>query len=386
MNINPIAKSLLTAGAVISKRLVLSLPFIRATSSDNKAKTEPGHDTRPVTLFIDFDNIMAGKTPLSECIADRSDALLEHIKEQHFNNARFQVRVYGNFDFNPLDNPWLPEYCTLINTPVVTISGKTETDPMIMVDMLLASQTQQVALMSNDVDFAYVLNHLEQQGNKPVLLTNFIHNKKLPQAVSRHIDARATMLDIGVCPLSMYERELILLTQNGERSVSFPLARHIAQVYASHNWYGEGSFHRFTEKAMSAYHVDYSEHGFIHFAGKAQCQHASFDSCKKEFGVPDLSPEQYRALFSILSNSHSIKNLDDIVTSVRLQLASKGWQTDESDLRHVVMKLLPWIGKRSGPQLARKYVKWLESHIKSHAGKFVMTSKDKEGLLMRLAA
>ncbi|WP_031428087.1 NYN domain-containing protein [Vibrio parahaemolyticus] len=363
MSINPIFKSLLTTGAVTSKRLVLSLPFIRATNSDNKTKTDPDHDTRPVTLFIDFDNIMAGKTPLSKSIADRFDALIEHIMEQHFNNAPFQVRIYGNFEFNPLDNPWLPEYCTLIDTPVVTTSGKTETDPMIMVDMLLASQTQQVGLMSNDVDFAYVLNHLEQQGNKPVLLTNFIHNKKLPQAVSRHIDARTTMLDIGVCPLSMYERELMLLTQNGE-----------------------GSFHRFSEKAMPAYHVDYSEHGFIHFAGKAQCQHASFDSYKKEFGVPDLSPEQYRALFSSLSNSHSIKNLDEIVTSVRLQLAAKGWQTDESDLRHVVMKLLPWIGKRSGPQLARKYVKWLESHIKSHAGKFVMTSKAKEGLLMRLAA
>lgn len=229
------------------------------------------------TIYVDYDNI--AYDGLSTSFHKEFPNLIKRLVADNFSKHSTTVKIYGNFAYHfpghfihrgrkiidPIAfSEWqhsLPDWCEVIDTPVIGHAGKTDADPLIMREISKdCFNGKAVGLFSNDKDFRYHMKDVFNTGQKAVIFTNKRADSRLLNSIPKQVNAKSTMLDLGFSPNELALKDLTSLPL----TLNYQVTRHNFDIYSRKNWFGKGSFEAFMSSLSDLIEFDFSEDGRIH--------------------------------------------------------------------------------------------------------------------------
>lgn len=305
------------------------------------------------TIFVDLDNVIGSKDRLGQQLLDNLPQFFNSISERNFSGEDVTYKLYGNHAYLHVDILALPENMLFIDTPYQEDKKSTQADQDILNDAWLNTHmtTDSIGVFTNDKDYAQLFKNMSLCKKDICLLTNRLCSKKLLTSTQNKIDARFSMLDIGISACEIVEKNLNKFISRGDE-LSYYQTFTLCKAFSNNNWQGYGSFQAFLEASL----------------GK-KCD-LSHGKKIKVFDAPSLNKTQYKALFDGLSHCGASHDTYEQAVELIEQCNKTKLSLSIAQAKHFVMALMPLIGQTKSPkQFAKEYFHWLKNICNSKANK-----------------
>lgn len=308
------------------------------------------------TIYVDLDNVINSKDALGQQMLDNLPQFFNDISAIHFPNEEVSYKLYGNYAYLHVDILALPENVLFIDTPYQKDKKATQADQIIQNDAWLhvCKRDEHIGIFTNDHDFANTLQKISTCKDDICLLTNKLCKKSLMTSISKVIDTRSIMLNVGVSACEIVEQSLNNIISRGEDLIHFQTYK-FCKVFSHNNWQGYGSFQTFLEASLGK-SCDFSHSKYIRISD-----------------APSLSKVEYKAVFDGLSHCNTTDNAYQQAVELVQQCEQEKLALSIGQAKHFVIALMPLIGQvKSSKQFAQQYFNWLKKACSAKENKHLM--------------